>query len=228
MRPKLRDTDTATSAWEKDNKEIILPVWQGRLQFLAEILEGLRADILAFGENFANIEDSDLESLKTPVIMTNAWVHITLALTTFPSDYGRSLELAKRAAHQIHAGMKEIIAARSDSLGIQDLVVLPSDLVALMSLKLTSNAGPNKLDIFSIYGSYLNIIVGSTGNFPCSSPFADISLGLRHCHEATRPQNRPRAKLIRPGAIDYRLDTGASNTNYQSVPSDKGTPFQCL
>ena len=110
-------------------------------------------------EGFANIEESDPAHINTPTLLTDAWVHITLALATFPSNERRSLELVKRARLEIYNGMWEILDARSEALQVRDLMVLPSDLVALMSMKLMKNATPSLPDISSTYGSYLDSIV---------------------------------------------------------------------
>ena len=126
---------------------------------LATALGSLRRDILALSEGFANIEESDRAHINPPTLLTDAWVHITLALATFPSNERRSLELVKRARLEICTGMDQIIGARSEALQVRDLMVLPSDLVALMSMKLMRNATPSLPDISSTYGSYLDSIV---------------------------------------------------------------------
>ena len=135
------------------------PLWLGQLDSIVTILRLTTTDILAFNEAFANIEESDRALVKTPTTLINAWIHITLALVTFPSNQDRSLELAHRARSEISAGMEEIIAARSERLRLQNLVVLPFDLVALMSMKLCRDVTPNLPDTSATYGSYLNSIV---------------------------------------------------------------------
>lgn len=129
------------------------------MDLLDSFLGALRDDILAFSEIFASIEEPDRQYIKTPSALTNAWGHLILSLATFPYNQERSLHLADRARSEVNIGMSEIIAARSDPLEVRNLVVLPSDLVALMFLKLTDNPIPNMPDIFSVYGSYLRMIV---------------------------------------------------------------------
>lgn len=129
------------------------------LDSLATALGQIRGDVLVFGEGFTNIEESDRAHINPPPTLTDAWVHITLALATFPSDERRSMELIQRARFEIYTGMWEILGARSDALQVRDLMVLPSDLVALMSMKLMKNVTPSLPDISSTYGSYLDSIV---------------------------------------------------------------------
>ena len=137
----------------------IRPFWLGQLDSIVTVHRLITTDILAFNEIFANIEESDRVLVKTPMTLINAWIHITLAMATFPSNQSRSLELAYRARSEISEGMTEIIAARSERLQLQNLVVLPFDLVALMSMKLCRDVTPNLPDTSATYGSYLNSIV---------------------------------------------------------------------
>ena len=126
---------------------------------LATALGDIRDDVRAFSEGFTNIEDSDRAHINPPPILIDAWVHITLALATFPSNERRSLELIQRTRCEIYTGMEQIIGARSNALQVRDLMVFPSDLVALMSMKLMKNVSPSLPDIGSTYGSYLDSIV---------------------------------------------------------------------
>ncbi len=126
---------------------------------LVTALGEIRGDIQVFSESFTNIEDSDRAQINPPSILTDAWVHLTLALATFSSNERRSLELIQKARSDIYTGMWTIIGARSDALQVRDLMVLPSDLVALMSMKLMKNVTPSLPDIGSTYGSYLDSIV---------------------------------------------------------------------
>lgn len=119
----------------------------------------MKADIFAFNEVFTNMKDSDLERVKAPMALVNAWIHVILSLATFPTDSRRSLELAERARLEINVVMKGVIAARSEPLGLQNLVVLPFDLVSLIGMKLSRDITPGLPDISATYGSYLNSIV---------------------------------------------------------------------
>jgi hypothetical protein len=156
----------------------------------------ISTDILAFNEIFANIEEADRPHVKTPTTLINAWIHITLALATFPSNQSRSLELAYRARSEISTGMKEIIAARSERLRLQNLVVLPFDLVALMSMKLCRDVTPNLPDTSATYGSYLNSIV--------SDFHRTLQLNSRPLTCSRSPTSSP------------SLQTGESNTSWAS------------
>jgi len=136
------------------------PRWLLPQQFdvLLTSLGEIRTDILAFTECFSNIEESEQVHIKPPSVLIDAWVHMILALATFPSNQHRFMELAKRARSEINAGMKELVAARSQPLGVKDMMVLPCDLVALMAIKLMRNVAPTLPDIETTYGSYLELI----------------------------------------------------------------------
>ncbi len=131
------------------------------LDALAEILQEIRTDVLVLSQSFAHIEESDRSHISPPPALIDAWVHLTLALVTFPAKEWRSIELAKKARSDIHTGMAQITAAQTPPLQVNDLAVLPCDLVALMSMKLTKNVTPRLPDISSTYSSYLDSIVRS-------------------------------------------------------------------
>lgn len=129
------------------------------LNELAVALRNIATDIMSFNETVAKIEEADRAHIRTPPALVNAWIHITLALATFPSNPARSLELARRAGSEISTGTDEIIEARSEGLRLRNLVVLPFDLLSLIARKLLRDITPGHPDLSSTYGSYLNMIV---------------------------------------------------------------------
>lgn len=133
-----------------------------KLDSFVTVLRDMRTDILAFNEIFANLEELDRAQINTPMTLVNAWIHVTLALATFTTDARRSLELAERARSEINMGMKEIISARSEPLRLQNLAVLPFDLVALLSMKLTKDITPSLPDIYTTYSSYASVLVSGS------------------------------------------------------------------
>jgi hypothetical protein len=130
-----------------------------RLDTLLSVLRQIASDILAFNEVFTNLEESDLEHVKTPVTLVNAWMHLILSLATLKTDEKRSLQLAEKAWADMIQGMDEMIAARSEPLRLENLVVTPFDLVALIGHKLLKDVTPGLPDIMSTYRSYLSSIV---------------------------------------------------------------------
>jgi hypothetical protein len=131
------------------------------LSELAVALKNIASHIMAFNETIAKIDESDRAHIRTPSVLVDAWIHITLALATFPSNPNRSVELARRAGSDISTGTDEIIEGRSERLRLQSLVVLPFDLLSLIGRKLLRDVTPGLPDISSTYGSYLNMIVRS-------------------------------------------------------------------
>jgi hypothetical protein len=121
----------------------------------------MTADIFTFNEVFTNMGDSDLEQVRVPMALVNAWMHIILSLATFPIDSGRCYNLAERAKLDMNSVMNQVIAARSEPLNLQNLVVLPFDLVSLIGMKLSRDITPGLPDISATYGSYLNSIVSN-------------------------------------------------------------------
>ncbi|KAL2178341.1 uncharacterized protein P884DRAFT_323456 [Thermothelomyces heterothallicus CBS 202.75] len=168
--PEISETPEANATLSDSKKsnvaEVPRPSWRSNLDLLESFLGALREDIFSFTEIFATIEEPDREYIKTPSTLTNAWVHIILALATFPHNQERSLQLADRARSEVNNGMGEIIAARSEPLDVRNLVILPSDMLALMCLKLTDNPTPNMPHIFSVYGSYLRMIESEIDTAP--------------------------------------------------------------
>lgn len=137
------------------------PTSRHKLDKLVTVLREMTTDISAFNEIFANIEELDRAQINTPMTLVNAWMHVILALATFSTDAKRSLELAERARSEVNTGMKEIISARSEPLRLQNLAVLPFDLVALISMKLTRDVTPSLPDIYTTYSSYASVLVSN-------------------------------------------------------------------
>ncbi|KAL2127170.1 hypothetical protein VTI74DRAFT_11210 [Chaetomium olivicolor] len=129
-----------------------------RIDSLLAVLRGINGNILWFNEISASVQPADRDQITTPLTLVNAWVHIILAFATFPTDLKRSLALAKKAKSQINRGIQQMIAARSEPLQLQNLVLLPFDIVSLISMKLAKDITPGLPNISETYGSYLNAI----------------------------------------------------------------------
>ena len=131
------------------------------LDGLLNALRNMTADIFMFNEVFTNLGDSDLEQARVPIALVNAWMHVILSLATFPTDSGRCLDLAERARLEMNSVMNQVITTRSEPLNLQNLVVLPFDLVSLIGMKLSRDITPDLPDISATYGSYLNSLVST-------------------------------------------------------------------
>lgn len=153
-----------------NTRETSPPSSKHKLDKLVTVLRDMTTDILAFNEIFANIEELDRAQINTPPTLVDAWMHVILALATFSTDANRSLELAHKARSQIKTGMKEMISARSEPILLQNLAVLPFDLVALISMKLIKDITPALPDIHATYSSYASVLVSD----------ADFKSGFGH------------------------------------------------
>jgi hypothetical protein len=102
-------------------------------------------------------------------------MHIILSLATLKTDEKRSLQLAEKAKADITHGMNEMIAARSEPLRLDNLVVTPFDLVALIGRKLLRDVTPGLPDVMSTYTSYLSSIVRQPAQIVVS-PFSAFNI----------------------------------------------------
>lgn len=119
-------------------------------------------DIMAFNEIFAHAQDSDRAKIQTPMVLVDAWMHLILALATCLTNAFRSQELMRKASAELKQGLEAMMDA---ILGPGTLhkhaVVLPLDLMYLMSMRLLRDVTSGLPDIGDTYWSHLLSIVST-------------------------------------------------------------------
>jgi hypothetical protein len=135
------------------------------------VLRNMIVDILSFNEIFAHVQESDRAKIQTPTDLVGTWMHIVLALATYSSDSARFLELIEKAGSELKQGLETMINAMSEttSMKLENTVVLPLDLVLLMSMRLLQDVTPGLPDISATYWSSLLLMVSRSpplGRYP--------------------------------------------------------------
>lgn len=96
-----------------------------------------------------------------PDEVVQAWIHLLMALVRYDSDRRKAYRLLEDAHDLLDAGLKQMVMALSDRTLLSQAVVLPMELVSLLSLQLMQNPNPGLPDMMETYLSYITSIVSS-------------------------------------------------------------------
>jgi len=132
----------------------------------------------------------------------NVWMNMVLGLACLRTNTYRLETLVDMGTEQLlREGIREMLESLSSKELSERSVVLPLELVSLMSMQLLKDVTPSlppgsaaRLPgIYETYSSYLDSIVSPVGTFTpelhCNLPEKKkISLGVRHDSQAPRPQ----------------------------------------
>ncbi|KAK4198538.1 hypothetical protein QBC40DRAFT_283526 [Triangularia verruculosa] len=119
------------------------------------------AELSSFNSTFSSASPSDLNKVHTPWLLVDAWIHILLGLAIFPKNTTRSEFLMDSGLSSIRQGVDEMIQSVANSFErplFDRSVLLPMDLVSLMSMTLLKDITPGLPDISETYSSYLDTI----------------------------------------------------------------------
>ncbi|KAK3987253.1 hypothetical protein QBC44DRAFT_246283 [Cladorrhinum sp. PSN332] len=132
-----------------------------RFQTALTILQQLTPDLPTFNEVFVHADVKERAKIKTPSLLLDAWVHIVLGLVN-RRDEDRMYQLSSTAAGRsglMYQGMTEMLRALSDQELYDRSMVLPLELVSLISMKLLNDITPGLPGgIRETYSSYLDSI----------------------------------------------------------------------
>ncbi|KAK4224169.1 magnesium transport protein cora [Podospora fimiseda] len=134
---------------------------RSRLQITLQTLRNLTENLLTFNEIFIHADTKERGKITTPLSLMDAWMYILLGLVN-RKDEDRTYQLMAITTGRsglLQQGMTEMLRA----LSTQDLysrsIVLPLELVSLISFKLLKDITPGLPGgIRETYSSYLNSI----------------------------------------------------------------------
>lgn len=149
-----------------DQQEPRVSAWS--LDKIASALGDVAIDVMSFNDIFVHAQQSDRAKITTPLTLIDAWMHLVLALATLPSDRMRSQELIWGASSLLKKGIEAMIEALPGQPVSKHSVVLPLELVSLMSMRVLKDVAPgvgpenpNVPDISTTYSSSLSAVVSS-------------------------------------------------------------------
>ncbi|KAK3317448.1 hypothetical protein B0T19DRAFT_434993 [Cercophora scortea] len=118
-------------------------------------LRGFATIAMAFNEIFVHAQKSDRLKITVPVEIIDAWLHILLGLVNLPKDQDKAETLMDGANSLLNEGLSSIVKSVSKGSLLESSVVLPLELVSLMSLKLLGDSTLGLPDISETYSTCL-------------------------------------------------------------------------
>ncbi|KXX81345.1 Magnesium transport protein CorA [Madurella mycetomatis] len=166
-----------------DQQEPRISAWS--LDKIATALRDIAIDVMSFNEIFVHAQQSDRAKITTPLTLIDAWMHLVLALATLPSDRMRSQELIWGASGLLKKGIEAMIDALPGQPVSKHSVVLPLELVSLMSMRVLKDVAPGMIpdnlnvpDISETYSSSLSAVESNISNSKIPDRGHERSLGL--------------------------------------------------
>ena len=120
--------------------------------------------ILYFTETFRYAQHADRLHIHVPDQLIDGWLHLLLGLSYMSTDPERaSTFLDVHAKPLISQGLNAIVKDMAKTPLLEKSVVLPQELVSLMSINLLKDITPGLPNISLTYSAYLWMIVSATG-----------------------------------------------------------------
>ncbi|GAB1316358.1 hypothetical protein MFIFM68171_06568 [Madurella fahalii] len=166
-----------------DSQEPGVSAWS--LDKITNALRDIAVDVMSFNEIFVHAQQSDRAKITTPLTLIDAWIHLVLGLVTLPSDRIRSHELVCGASGLLKKGINTMIEALPGQPVSKSSVVLPLELVSLMSMRVLKDVAPgvipenpNAPDISATYSSCLSAVEANISNSKIPDRGHERSIGL--------------------------------------------------
>ncbi|KAK3492602.1 uncharacterized protein B0T23DRAFT_146058 [Neurospora hispaniola] len=126
---------------------------------LRAVLKELAVMILYFTETFMHAQHSDRVQIRVPDQLIDGWLHLLLGLSYMSTDPERaSTFLDLHAKPLISQGLNAIVKDMAKKPLLENSVVLPQELVSLISRKLLTDVTPGLPNISQTYSAYLSAI----------------------------------------------------------------------
>ncbi len=135
------------------------PASKYSVRYIRSELRNLTIVITSFNEIFAHAQIRDRLRITVPDELIQAWIHLLMGLIYLPKDQFKSERLIDYAKSLLGKGINAIIMSLSEKSLLENSVVLPLEIVSLMSLKLLQDITQSHPDISKTYYSYLDAVV---------------------------------------------------------------------
>lgn len=130
----------------------------------------MAATMTSFAEIFRHAGQEDRARMRVPDEVVQSWIHLLMALVCSKSDFRKADGLLQDAQNLLEAGLAEMVMAMSGRTLLSEAVVLPMELVSLLSLQLMQNPNPGLPGATETYLSYLTAIASPPFSPPISQP----------------------------------------------------------
>ncbi|KAK3307749.1 uncharacterized protein B0T15DRAFT_522460 [Chaetomium strumarium] len=129
-------------------------------------LRRLCAQLLAFNDIFSDCGRLEQSRIAVPNELVEGWIHLLMALVYLPIHEAKSDRLFDDANGLIHNGMAAVIRSLSDKSLLDSSVVLPQELLSLISLKLLRDSTMGMPDIIECYSGCLDELEADIASRP--------------------------------------------------------------
>lgn len=113
-----------------------------------------------FQEIFSQSSRAERSKLAVPKEMIEGWIHLLMGLVHLANETDKSDRLLEDAKTLIRSGMAIVVNSLSEKSLINNSIVLPLELLSLVSLKLLQDITLGKPDISECYSASLETMVG--------------------------------------------------------------------
>ncbi|KAJ0117452.1 hypothetical protein J7T55_003866 [Diaporthe amygdali] len=134
--------------------------------FVIRVMRSLTVTIASFNETFGYSDSSSQMNMTIPDDFKNAWLHLTMSLIFVPYDEVMSETLLLIAQLLIEGGIEEIVKSMFTKSLTENAVILPMELLSLMSLKMLQDSTAGLPDISQTYSAYLESVAADIANKP--------------------------------------------------------------
>ncbi|PQE19750.1 mg2+ transporter protein [Rutstroemia sp. NJR-2017a WRK4] len=172
---KSRSNDGDTEAQDFE------PLSSRSLKHVLDELKPIAVRLTAWSDLLSHAKASDHTRIKTPNEFLQAWLHLLMGLIYLSKEnQHRSYEFIFSAETLTTRGLKTIIQSLSKKNLVESSVVLPLELVSLMSLKLLHGITPGHSDIIKTYSSYTDSIEADIAMKPSDRSHEKRLVQLKH------------------------------------------------
>ncbi|RYO78437.1 hypothetical protein DL766_001500 [Monosporascus sp. MC13-8B] len=129
-------------------------------------LRSLCVELQAFNEIFTQSGRHEQAKIAVPKEIVEGWIHLLMGLVYLPKDYDKSDPLVDDAKILIHSGMAAVVRSLSDKSLLDSSVILPLELLSLLSLKLLQDVTVGMPNISECYSACLDVMEANIASKP--------------------------------------------------------------
>ncbi|PQE19705.1 mg2+ transporter protein [Rutstroemia sp. NJR-2017a BVV2] len=186
------------------------------LKHVLDTLKPVAVRLTAWSDLLSHAKASDHTRIKAPNEFLQAWLHLLMGFIYLSKEnHHRSYDFISSAETLIDRGLKTIIQSLSKRNLLESSVVLPLELVSLMSLKLLQSITPGHPDITKTYSSYIDSIEADIVMKPSDRSHEKRLMQLKH-EISTIRKIMDSQRSIFDKLKEYNSTTSSRSPNHRS------------
>ncbi|GAB1317897.1 Mg2+ transporter [Madurella fahalii] len=133
-------------------------IQKSAMRHLRSELQRLCVRMQTFSEIFSRLQRQDRVKLAVPKELVQGWIHLLMSVIYLPRDRDKTEQLIDDGKTLIKNGMSAVVQSLSEQPLLDHSVVMPLELVSMISLRLLQDITLGMPDMYDCYSSHLDAL----------------------------------------------------------------------